>query len=368
MALIICSECGKEISDKAASCPNCGCPINIQQKKEEKHTYFNGAEQKAAQQNTIVQSSPIVVNNAAPNKKKGSCLKTILITIGILFILGTIGNIFGRNKDSQKSETQKKNKETESIDNLTFEDEMKEFSSGEYLYITNEDLSTYCANMEGAKVYVVTDIDKIKDTVIQSTLSGGYMMSNFNISENFEKYEFCLKEDDLVAIFGTVSGYTDYKFMGRSVNLDDCKVFATGNDASSYKKENSDEELVSYFVNTEEVANLNSDISEDDYKDLCESLGYEDILRNPDTYNGKNCVISGKVDQIIEGWFDSYTIFVSDSSGNKWGCVYKYEEGESHLLEGDNITVYGECKGTENTKTVLGKQVTLPRIDVKYIN
>lgn len=27
MALIICSECGKEFSNKAVSCPNCGCPI-----------------------------------------------------------------------------------------------------------------------------------------------------------------------------------------------------------------------------------------------------------------------------------------------------------------------------------------------------
>lgn len=27
MALINCPECGKEISDKAASCPNCGMPI-----------------------------------------------------------------------------------------------------------------------------------------------------------------------------------------------------------------------------------------------------------------------------------------------------------------------------------------------------
>lgn len=27
MALIKCPECGKEISDKAAACPNCGCPV-----------------------------------------------------------------------------------------------------------------------------------------------------------------------------------------------------------------------------------------------------------------------------------------------------------------------------------------------------
>lgn len=28
MALIKCPECGKEISDQATSCPNCGIPIN----------------------------------------------------------------------------------------------------------------------------------------------------------------------------------------------------------------------------------------------------------------------------------------------------------------------------------------------------
>lgn len=30
MALIKCPECGKEISDKASICPNCGCPINTE--------------------------------------------------------------------------------------------------------------------------------------------------------------------------------------------------------------------------------------------------------------------------------------------------------------------------------------------------
>ena len=28
MALMKCPECGKEISDKATSCPSCGCPIS----------------------------------------------------------------------------------------------------------------------------------------------------------------------------------------------------------------------------------------------------------------------------------------------------------------------------------------------------
>ena len=28
MALINCPECGKQVSDRASSCPDCGCPIN----------------------------------------------------------------------------------------------------------------------------------------------------------------------------------------------------------------------------------------------------------------------------------------------------------------------------------------------------
>lgn len=29
MALIKCTECGKEFSDRAVACPNCGCPTDI---------------------------------------------------------------------------------------------------------------------------------------------------------------------------------------------------------------------------------------------------------------------------------------------------------------------------------------------------
>ena len=42
MALIKCNECGKEISDKAKTCPNCGCPIEeikIKEKVKSKKTF-----------------------------------------------------------------------------------------------------------------------------------------------------------------------------------------------------------------------------------------------------------------------------------------------------------------------------------------
>lgn len=37
--LIKCVECGKEISDKSESCPNCGCPTKLSIVEIEKQTY-----------------------------------------------------------------------------------------------------------------------------------------------------------------------------------------------------------------------------------------------------------------------------------------------------------------------------------------
>ena len=51
MALIKCTECGKEFSDRAAACPNCGCPTDIILEDIEK--------EKSIQQKKIVASYDI---------------------------------------------------------------------------------------------------------------------------------------------------------------------------------------------------------------------------------------------------------------------------------------------------------------------
>lgn len=65
MALINCPECGKQISDKATTCPNCGCPI-------------------------INNNSSIQTPQVTRNKKRG-CLIPILIILIILGIGLTVG-------------------------------------------------------------------------------------------------------------------------------------------------------------------------------------------------------------------------------------------------------------------------------------
>lgn len=175
---------------------------------------------------------------------------------------------------------------------ITFDDELQTFNSGEYSYITDSDLYKYAVNMSGAKIYTVATISEIKDNKVQVTIGDKYMMSNFNISDSklYAKYESGLKDDDVVAILGTVSNVDSWGFMGDSINLENCMVFAKGDEAKSYKKDASDDSLSQYFVVTEEVAN-SKEVSEDEYKALCQTLDYNDILRNPDSYD-KNIVLS----------------------------------------------------------------------------
>ncbi len=123
-----------------------------------------------------------------------------------------------------------------------------------------------------------------------------------------------------------------------------------------------------------EESKVNNDLQdttinmEQEFKSSCVEYTYTDIMRDPTGFKNKNCVLEGSVNQIIEGWFGSNSIFIMDNTGNQWGCVYSYKDGEKHLLEGDYVRVYGVLDGTRTTETVLGKQVVLPYLTIKYIS
>ena len=398
MALIKCPECGKEISDKARSCPHCGNPIRrngMADSDASFHSMSTSEKSKKFYEKgwfcilMLILFFPVGLFLMWKYKIFSQTVRTIItVFIAIAFVgnvlLNSIADSGNQEAETTTQNTEKSNKvttesqkETDNSENgqvntvpIDFEKELEVFSSNEYLYITNSDLNTYSVNMEGVKVYVVTQIDDIKADMIQSTLSDGYMMSSFHVgdSDKYQKYESSLNKDDLVAILGTVSKTNDFGVMGSSVELNDCLVFAKGEETKKYQKETSDEALSEYLVVTDKVADSNSEVSKDDYKALCETLDYESVLRNPDENKGKYCVLSGTVDQIIEGLLGTYTIYIADSSGEKWKCVYTYGENETHLLEGDVVTVFGKCKGTATSTTVLGKQMTMPYIDVEYIN
>lgn len=77
MALIKCPECGKEISDKASNCPNCGCPIET---------------------DSTIKESNSIVKESSINKQSFNIKKFVPIIIGVI-VVAIIGIIFYNAKE-----------------------------------------------------------------------------------------------------------------------------------------------------------------------------------------------------------------------------------------------------------------------------
>lgn len=135
MAMIKCSECGKEISDKAKTCPNCGAPV---------------VQQAPPTQSNI--APPPMVKNNMPEKKKGSCLKSIGIFFAVIIVLGVIGNLLGGGKDNKSEETQEPTIETEEsvaeIEESAVETEEVIEESEEVIEISEEDFKASCQEFD----------------------------------------------------------------------------------------------------------------------------------------------------------------------------------------------------------------------------
>lgn len=114
-------------------------------------------------------------------------------------------------------------------------------------------------------------------------------------------------------------------------------------------------------------------ISEEEYKASCNSIPYGDIARNPNSYVGQKAVFSGEVIQVQEnGKKVVLRVNVTKGDYEIWDdTVYvdyqRKDDNESRVLEDDIITMYGEIKGIKEYTAVLGNQISIPHLEVEYI-
>ncbi|MCR5667357.1 MAG: hypothetical protein K6G01_11095 [Eubacterium sp.] len=109
------------------------------------------------------------------------------------------------------------------------------------------------------------------------------------------------------------------------------------------------------------------------YKKSCESVEYNAIARDPDSYIGKNIKFYGQVIQVMESG-DDVTLRIATKEEEYLGyyddivlVAYTYADGDSKILEDDMITVWGECLGTTTYESVLGGDITIPSMAAKYV-
>lgn len=234
-----------------------------------------------------------------------------------------------------------------------------------YLFLDDDVLYKYGEYLIGQNVVTVITIKDISGSTLKADTAGN---DSYFYSINCEfgsKDDLAgLEEGGLATVAGTVK---DGGGIASTVVLENCRLIGLG-EIQEELQSGADEQRASceqLKQEYEQAVAAEIKAEKDTYISECQVISYEKIERNPDSYKGTKIKISGKVVQVAEGWFDTVTMRI-DCNGNMWYVTYSREDGESRILEGDSITAYGECDGVRSYTSVLGSQVTIPSMSMKY--
>lgn len=234
MALIKCTECGKEFSDKASACPNCGCPTKDvlselartqEQPEAELETVeplppeasiapIEPAPQPASSE--IVQSvdGPDTAENQS-GKKKGHNVVQMLVGLFICFaILGAGFFVFSKktNKNHQDTNTQTKTSDTY---HSSHSSGRSSTSSSSYTKKTDtntarhsDDDAFYCAQLiveDYLKAPSTAKFCKLSDATVTHLGNGEYMVTGWVDAEN--SYGATIRSNFVVTYTATEKGF-----------------------------------------------------------------------------------------------------------------------------------------------------------------
>ena len=108
--------------------------------------------------------------------------------------------------------------------------------------------------------------------------------------------------------------------------------------------------------------------SESDYKAACKAVTYEEIARDKEGLKGQKVTFTGEIIQATSG---TYRMNVTKGEYGHYSDTILFNIDESalsqNILEDDIVTIWGESQGQYTYETIMGSQVTVPRISVVYI-
>lgn len=88
MALIKCTECGKEVSDKAAACPNCGCPVPRDEMNDQTKEELQGESEDVSECASEKTANDVKEIRKATRKTKS--LVVALVSVSVLLVVAII--------------------------------------------------------------------------------------------------------------------------------------------------------------------------------------------------------------------------------------------------------------------------------------
>ena len=113
---------------------------------------------------------------------------------------------------------------------------------------------------------------------------------------------------------------------------------------------------------------------ETNFKTECKEYTFEQLARNPENVKGQKVKLSGEVIQTAESsWSNAIDLRINITK-NEYGyysdtiyATYTLPEGNDKVLENDIVTIWGTSEGDYSYTSVLGSKVTLPRINISYL-
>lgn len=142
----------------------------------------------------------------------------------------------------------------------------------------------------------------------------------------------------------------------------------------SKKEENENNQVINTQVtekpqesDSEETIDFGGkELSKKQYKNKCKTISYKELRQYPDKYKEKYIKTTGIIESVDDGII-GHTIIIIDSEGNRYEIyISALNDDYEEYVEGNKLKVWGECDGNSNYETLLGKTVTVPRIDAKY--
>ena len=324
MAMIKCSECGKDISDKAVACVNCGAPCSqtVQHTQKKKQIY------------------------------KRPWFWIIIIVIGIVIIGALASNSDDTSDVPHPSPFVEDVVEpTPPLDDTTSDE---------------DDLS----NLQKALNFTIGIVDGLyeRPSSIFNDDSGEYA----GLSGTLTAYRInAFLSDEATQTYRTFY----YALYWRDAYIDEF-----GEDEYIDEAERQIAEIISVSEMqriTESMAQMEvireeaAALDEQGFKDSAQTISYDNLIRRPNDYDGEIIKITVRITQIFDrggvlgGLYEKG--FAGTQGGNEWIIIYELPEGASRIIEGDTITFYGVYNGVrERQRAIDGVRVHIPHMTASY--